>query len=197
MPALVGGHFIIYVVNLKKMRFEYLTRKGAYTRTVIFEVLGNWQTKEARAGIDKMYQVAGLKSPYKWNEWQWNNPKLPEQPDSTSCGVFVMKLLEQWEDDKEMVSFQTWKQDNKQKRIKLVRQMRMDLCVAILTSATNGLAQQMQEEADAYYRRKLIALMENAEFEKKKGKKANKKQATPKVKIQEAAKRGRNKQQQK
>ncbi|GAA0151591.1 hypothetical protein LIER_37312 [Lithospermum erythrorhizon] len=52
----------------------------------------------------------------RWETFKWYEPTMPGQPDGASCGVFVMKFMEEWDGVvTRLASFKREKKENLKK----------------------------------------------------------------------------------
>ena len=151
MPMVIGGHYVTYVLNLKDKRFEYLNSlQNKYPRIGEYERLGNVLMEEAKSYVDSCYAKAG-KQTQSWDEWRWVEPHVPQQPDKTSCGVFTMKYMDEWDGLEDgMFSFSLWDRFSTYLKRKEVRQLRMDLCTEILNHKSNEIIMDVRIKAEEY-----------------------------------------------
>ena len=178
MPALVGGHYVTYVMNFKRKKYEYLTSLKRYTRIGMFKDLGDWLTREARAGIDMLHSMRGSNNTQTWNEWGWDQPTVQEQPDKICCGIFMMKLLEEWNGpDNYKEEIKSWETKSKLGQIEAVKTLRIRFCLKILSHKSNNIAKRVQNEAQKFILKKFEDLKNpgDAQDEKKKARKAPRK----------------------
>ncbi|GAA0183733.1 hypothetical protein LIER_42454 [Lithospermum erythrorhizon] len=155
MPALAQGHFVLYVMNLKKGRYEYLSSKKMYPLEGIIRELGDRLMNEARSYVDYMYHKLSDECPYNWEEWDWYVAEVFYQSDSNSCGVFVIKFLEEWDEDEEsMPSFKDWSTKTKFLIGKGINQYRMEMCLRILKLFTNTIRVDVQKKANDFLRKR-------------------------------------------
>lgn len=89
--------------------------------------------------------------PYKWEQFEWHDLKVPEQPDGTSCGVFTMMFLKHWHgDENEIDSFRNWNTLREAGQVLVTNQLRIDICCSLMKDKTNLLKETIQGEANKF-----------------------------------------------
>lgn len=152
IPVLAQSHYVTYILNLKKNRFEYLTSLKGYSRaSTSFGPIGNILMGEACHYIYERYDEQASVCPYIWDDFEWHDIDVPIQPDKASCGVFTMAFLKEWDGDvNEIKCFQNWQKKKKDEKVSVTNRLRIELCCSIVKDKTNIVRESMQAEANEF-----------------------------------------------
>ncbi|GAA0161825.1 hypothetical protein LIER_43580 [Lithospermum erythrorhizon] len=137
-------HFLVFVVNLKEEKCEYLNSLEEVQLVKPVEEAANYVARsllgflKCRGG--KINKLAD------WNNI-WEIPPVPQQPNRTnSCGWFVMKYIEKWDGQgKEMMTFKSWNNLIIPKN-EMIAYGRRKITVGILKSPYNDLAKSLKKD---------------------------------------------------
>jgi hypothetical protein len=158
---------VCFVVNLKSKKFELLNsfagpgeklnhKNGEPT---IYKKMFDVWLYEVEAFVTEMYKQRKMKMPFQFASFEWDTPKVPNQPDSDSCGVFCMKFLAEW--GGQMESFKGWykmKKHGPNGKEATIMDLRIDICSTILTNSSNSRKDEVEKEATSYYEEMLQKL---------------------------------------
>jgi hypothetical protein len=108
--------------------------------------------KEVEAFVIRLYSRRKITMPFHFSTFKWETPKMPNQVDKDSCGVFCMKFLAEWGcDNASMESFKDWPQLKKIGKVARVMDFRIEICSTILTDSSNSKRNYVEKKATAYY----------------------------------------------
>ncbi|RHN51385.1 putative Ulp1 protease family catalytic domain-containing protein [Medicago truncatula] len=170
-PALIGdpgSHYVCFVVNLKSQKFEYLnsltgdklhTKNGA--PTVYKDMFDVW-LNEVEVFVEEMYKTRKIRMPFKFSTFKWDTPRMPNQVDKDSCGVFCMKFLDEWGgDNTQLDSFKGWSKMKKIERAAKIMDLRIGICSTIISNTSNCRRNLVENKAKIYYEKKLQKLQKH------------------------------------
>ncbi|GAA0143558.1 hypothetical protein LIER_35763 [Lithospermum erythrorhizon] len=159
-PAIVGkpgAHYVCFVVNLKEQKYEFLNSLvGAklYTKNrhpTLYKKLFEIWVKKVKYYVTRLFKSKNIAKPYSWDNFSWEVPKMPNQPDKNSRGVFCMKFLEEWEGSNiEMPSFTKWRTLRKNAKMAKSMDFRVELCAEILNDSSNSKRKHVVEKATSH-----------------------------------------------
>jgi hypothetical protein len=163
-PALVGNpgyHYVCFVVDLKSQKFHFLNSLKGETlhmkngeATAYKKMFDVW-LKEVEAFVTKLYKKRKITMPFKFSTFKWETPKMPDQCDKNSCGVFCMKFLAEWKGGNTKIDFfKDWSKTRKHgKNGKAAKTMdlRIGICSSILSDSSNSKRNYVEKEATSYY----------------------------------------------
>jgi hypothetical protein len=167
-PALMGdpgSHYVCFVVNLKSQKFEFLNSlngENLYTKngapTVYKDMFDIW-LNEVEVFLADMYRRRNIRMPFKFTNFKWDSPKMPNQIDKDSSGVFCMKFLAEWAgDNTQLNSFKGWSKMKKSVRVAKMMDLRIGICSTILSDTSNCRRNHVENEANKYHAKKLQKL---------------------------------------
>ena len=169
-PAIIGNpgnHYVCFVVNLKRQKYEFLnslTGDTLYnkngTATVYKDMFDVW-LNEVQVFVAELYKRRNIRMPYKFNAFEWDSPKVPHQVDKDNCGIFCMRFLAEWVgDNTQLDSFKGWSKMKKVKKMKVAKMMelRIGICSTILSDTSNCRRNLVLNEAKKHHEKKLQKL---------------------------------------
>jgi hypothetical protein len=169
-PAIVGNpgsHYVCFVVNLKRQKYEFLnslTGDTLYnkngTATGYKDMFDVW-LNEVQVFVAELYRRRNIRMPYKFNAFEWDSPKVPDQVDKDNCGIFCMRFLAEWVgDNTQLDSFKGWSKMKKVKKMKVAKMMelRIGICSTILNDTSNCRRNVVLNEAKKHHEKKLQKL---------------------------------------
>ncbi|KAK2371926.1 hypothetical protein QL285_073123 [Trifolium repens] len=169
-PAIIGNpgsHYVCFVVNLKRQKYEFLnslTGDTLYnkngTATGYKDMFDVW-LNEVQVFVAELYRRRNIRMPYKFNAFEWDSPKVPDQVDKDNCGIFCMRFLAEWVgDNTQLDSFKGWSKMKKVKKMKVAKMMelRIGICSTILNDTSNCRRNVVLNEAKKHHEKKLQKL---------------------------------------
>ncbi|KAK2394962.1 hypothetical protein QL285_056733 [Trifolium repens] len=169
-PAIIGNpgsHYVCFVVNLKRRKYEFLnslTGDTLYnkngTATGYKDMFDVW-LNEVQVFVAELYRRRNIRMPYKFNAFEWDSPKVPDQVDKDNCGIFCMRFLAEWVgDNTQLDSFKGWSKMKKVKKMKVAKMMelRIGICSTILNDTSNCRRNVVLNEAKKHHEKKLQKL---------------------------------------
>lgn len=164
-PTLIGdpgSHYVCFVVNLKSQKFEFLnsltgdklhTKNGA--PTVYKDMFDVW-LNEVEVFVEEMYKTRKILMSFKFSTFKWDTPRMPNQVDKDSCGVFCMKFLDEWGgDNTQLDSFKGWSKMKKIEKAAKIMDLRIGICSTIISNTSNCRRNLVENKAKTYYEKKL------------------------------------------
>ncbi|WJX77947.1 1-aminocyclopropane-1-carboxylate synthase [Trifolium repens] len=169
-PTIIGNpisHYVCFVVNLKRQKYEFLnslTGDTLYnkngTATGYKDMFDVW-LNEVQVFVAELYRRRNICMPYKFNAFEWDSPKVPDQVDKDNCGIFCMRFLAEWVgDNTQLDSFKGWSKMKKVKKMKVAKMMelRIGICSTILNDTSNCMRNVVLNEAKKHHEKKLQKL---------------------------------------
>ncbi|CAN0857872.1 hypothetical protein LINGRAHAP2_LOCUS6958 [Linum grandiflorum] len=129
-PFCTGKHWVVYCVNFRLKRFEYLDSLDKECFEGIYLEVG-----KSVAGFAKRFipMIRHDVSSQFFDGWEWFQCRGLKQPDNNSCGVFALNFLQCWSGEVEEWMKDNWMlPDN-------VNYRRSETCLRLLLSTTNSL----------------------------------------------------------
>ena len=122
--------------------------------TVYKKMFDVW-LKEVEAFVTELYKKRKITMSFQFSTFKWETPKMPNQCDKDSYGVFCMKSLTEWDGgNTEMECFKDWTKTRKHgKNGKVARSMdlRIEICSTILLDSRNSKRNYVEKAATSYY----------------------------------------------
>jgi hypothetical protein len=160
-----GSHYVCFVVNLKRRKYEFLnslTGDTLYnkngTATVYKDMFDVW-LNEVQVFVAELYKRRNIRMPYKFNAFEWDSPKVPHQVDKDNCGIFCMRFLAEWVgDNTQLDSFKGWSKMKKIMKVAKMMELRIGICSTILNDTSNCRRNLVLNEAKKHHEKKLQKL---------------------------------------
>src|SRR5688572_25051502 len=100
LSGATGSHFVVFVVNIKNRKYEFLNSLTGVTVELggdgetykdVFDIL----LREVEVYVTYLFKKNNITMPFDFKDFTLESPQMPRQPDKNSCGIFAMKFLEE------------------------------------------------------------------------------------------------------
>ncbi|CAN0901036.1 hypothetical protein LINGRAHAP2_LOCUS21180 [Linum grandiflorum] len=129
-PFCTGKHWVVYCVNFRLKRFEYLDSLDKECFEGIYLEVGKSVASFAKRFIPMIRHDVSSQF---FDGWEWFQCRGLKQLDNNSCGVFALNFLQCWSGEVE-----EWMKDNWMLP-ENVNYRRSETCLRLLLSTTNSL----------------------------------------------------------
>ncbi|CAI0400983.1 unnamed protein product, partial [Linum tenue] len=143
-PYCDNKHYIMICVNIKGERFDVL---GSLRNKSFEENYKPMAERVVQYAINYMKTQFAHKT-VKWERFTWFNLEKVKQPDSKSCGLYIIRWMRHWQGNYNSVLSKDWK------RIDLINEERECLMLDIILDEDNLKRDRIMKASTKYYNMK-------------------------------------------